>query len=131
MQVHTYNGETYRVKKGLSKREADSFCAKLQSARETRANGNGDSETYFEVDRMPEDYRAPSETPRKRGRPKKNAAVSLTGGNAVESVTAPVESTLYSEGFYRVPCATCGKGIPLTGKRGRAPKYHENCRPVS
>lgn len=128
MKIHTYNGEKFKVQDGLSKFAADQFCAQLLAYRNRSRTDSG--ETYFEVDRMPTDHRDSQTPPKKRGRPRKVIAPSVNAKPG-ETVTVPVESTLYAEGFYRVACATCQKGIPLTGKRGRAPKYHVNCRPES
>lgn len=154
MKSHTYNGETFKVEKGLSRKDADKFCAALL-AYQSRAKGD-QGETYFEVDRMPEDYRA-SEAPRKgRGRPRKvlapitgesvleghtganpamdalrrNVSGKVASGEATSIVEMPASHVLYDQGCYREPCKTCGEGIPRTGKRGRAPIYHEECRPT-
>lgn len=136
MITHEFQGETFRVAKGLSVSERDAACAILV-AYKGRAKGEK-GETYFEVDRMPE---GAVSVPKTRGRKPRVSAPISTGepveGHTVASDATPDEAIVYSEsetryaqGFYRVPCAECGKPIPLTGKRGRAPKYHTECRPT-
>ena len=80
--------------------------------------------------------------PKRRGRPKgsKNAdkvSAPFRTETPAETVTvAPKkvlevaeDNALYAQGCYREPCRVCGNGIPRTGKRGRAPIYHDHCRP--
>lgn len=145
---HDYNGETFKVADSLTTRERDQACAIMVDYR-NRARGD-QGETYFEVDRMPEG--SVQTPPKPRGRPRKVSAPISTGdavevpgytskgakllqkvmrehgGETITGITT--EDALYAQGCYRVACATCHKGIPLTGKRGRAPKYHDSCRPV-
>lgn len=131
MKSHTFNGQSFKVTKGTSHADADKFCAALLTY-QSRAKGE-QGETYYEVDRMPEDFRA-SETPRKgRGRPRKVSApipAQIAGEGHTATVESTPDSSLYVAGCYREACRVCGKGIQRTGKRGRAPIYHEECRPT-
>lgn len=125
MVKHTYNGETFKVAKSLSAKERDNYCARILSAKLTRSQG--ESNPAFEVERMPESS-LPS-VPNKRGRPRK-VILSDTGEIVPATDTGAPENALYAQGFYRVACATCGEGIIRTGARGRAPKFHDKCRPT-
>lgn len=34
----------------------------------------------------------------------------------------------FAHGYYRTPCKKCNEGIKRTGKKGRAPSIHEECK---
>lgn len=120
-----YQGETFRVSENLSRAQKIDAVIQIRKAHAERQNrGN----PHFDVERMPEDYRAPSDAPRKRGRPRKNPSVQILPAKTVDTPTV-TDDSLYAQGFYRVACVVCNEGIPRTGKRGRAPIYHDSCRP--
>lgn len=132
MSKWTYQGEAFTIRaKGLSDAQKDAACALLMIARDKRANPGDDR---WEVDRMPADHKDSQTPPKKRGRPRKVVesiraempGEATTDAVQDETVTHSHEETRYAQGFYREVCKQCRE--PIT--RGRAPIYHEHCRPV-
>lgn len=105
-------------------------------------DGNGDEIKAKEAERAPKvlskDHLKALQEGRKRARQAKAAEKADTPAKPSKQFSVVSNPDLMTEeqkgemffrhGYYRKPCSKCGEGIKRTGKKGRAPSIHEECK---